>query len=95
MSPQPGRIDLRLTIPAAAPYHVVAGELARRFAEYSGAAAGAAAKLARAVESLVGTLGTGAPDGSIALTMEAREGELVVIASAGARTEQASCPLPA
>jgi hypothetical protein len=95
MSPQPSRIDLRLTIPAASPYHAIAAELARKFAEYSGAPAGAAEQLARAVESLAGRLGAAAANGSIALTMEAREGELVVVASAGSRTEQATCPLSA
>ena len=95
MAQSPRRVDLWLTIPAAAPYHAVAGELAGKFAEYSGAETGAAEQLAKAVESLTGTLGAGAPDGSIALTMEARERELVVIAESGTRTEQATCPLPA
>jgi hypothetical protein len=93
MSPLPGRVDLRLTIPAAAPYHAIAGELAGKFAEYSGAAAGAAKHLARTIESLAGTLGASDSDGSIDLTMEARERELIVVATAGGRTEQVTCPL--
>jgi hypothetical protein len=95
MPPAPPSVDLRLTIPAAAPYHAVAGEIAGKFAEYFGAEAGAAAQLARAVEALVDTLGTAAPNGSIALVMEAREREMVVVAESGARREQATCPLPA
>ena len=42
MAESPRRVDLRLTIPAAAPYLAVAVELAGRFAEYSGAAGDAA-----------------------------------------------------
>lgn len=95
MAPEPRCVDLRLSIPAAAPFHAVAGELAGKFAEYSGAVAGAAEQLAKAVESLAWTLGAGVNDGSIAMTMEVRGGQLVVVASAGTRTEQATCPLPA
>ena len=88
-------MDLRLTIPASAPYHAVAGELAGKFAEYSGADAAAAATLARAVEALADRLGAAAPDGSIALVIEAREREMVVAAESGGRREQVTCPLPA
>jgi hypothetical protein len=95
MPPSPRTVDLRLTIPAAAPYHAVAGELARRFAEYSGADAGAAAEFAKTVEALTDTLGATALNGSIALVMEVREREMVVVAQSGARREEAACPLPA
>jgi hypothetical protein len=95
MPPSPPSVDLRLTVPAAAPYHAVAGELAGKFAEYFGADAGAAAQLAKAVEALVDALGATAPNGSIALVMEAREREMVVVAESGARREEATCPLPA
>jgi hypothetical protein len=88
-------VDLRLTIPAAGPYHAVAGELAGKFAEFSGADSAAAATLAKAVEALADRLGASAPNSSIALVMEARERELVVVAESGARREQATCPLPA
>ena len=95
MAQSPRRVDLRLTIPAAGAYHAVAGELAGKFAEYSGADAAAAEQLAKAVEALAGTLGAAAPNGSIALVMEARERTMVVVAECGARREQATCPLPA
>jgi hypothetical protein len=95
MPPSPRPADLRLTIPASAPYHAVAGELAGKFAEYSGADAAAAATLAKAVEALTDRLGTGAPNGSIALVMEPRDREMVVLAESGSRREQVSCPLPA
>jgi hypothetical protein len=95
MSPPPPTLDLRLTIPAAAPFHAVAGELAGKFAEYAGAEPRAAARLARAVEALTDSLGAAAPGGSIALVMEVREREMVVVAESGARREEATCPLPA
>ena len=44
MAPSPRRVDLRLTIPAVAPYHGLAAELAGKFAEYAGAEANAAAR---------------------------------------------------
>lgn len=95
MPPAPRSLDLCLTIPAAAPYHAVAGELAGKFAEYSGADSAAAAALASEVEALTDRLGAGAANGSIALVMEARDRELVVVAKSGSRREQATCPLPA
>ena len=95
MPPSPRPVDLRLTIPAVAPYHAVAGELAGKFAEYSGADAAAAATLAKAVEALANRLGSSTPNGSIALVMAVRERELVVVAESGAGRDQATCPLPA
>ena len=95
MPPSPRPVDLRLTIPAAAPYHAVAGELAGKFAEYSGADAAAAAAFAKRVETLTDELGATSPNGSIALVMEVREREMVVVAQSGARREEAACPLPA
>jgi hypothetical protein len=95
MPPSPRPADLRLTIPATVPYHALAGELAGKFAEYSGADSAAAATLASTVEALTDRLGATAPNGSIALVMEARERELVVVAESGSRREQTSCPLPA
>jgi len=95
MPPSPRPVDLRLSIPAVAPYHAVAGELAGKFAEYSGADAAAAATLAKAVEALTDRLGSSAANGSIALVMEVRDRELVVVAESGAGRDQATCPLPA
>jgi len=93
MAKSPRQADLRLTVPADAPYHTVAGEVAAKFAEYSGADATAAANLARAVEVLTAQLASEGADGSIALTMEARNGELTVTAESGSTREQATIPL--
>ena len=95
MPPSPRSVDLRLTIPASPPFHAVAGELAGKFAEYNGAEAEAAAEFAKTVEKLTDDLCAAAPNGSIALVMEVREREMVVVADTGARREEAACPLPA
>jgi hypothetical protein len=95
MPPSPRPAALRLTIPAAAPFHEVAGELAGKFAEYSGADADAAATLGRAVEAMADRLGAAAANGSIALLMEARGRKMVVEADSGGRREHVTCPLPA
>jgi hypothetical protein len=93
MAQPPRLVDLRLTIPTGAPFHTVAGELAAKFAEYSGADAGVAENLARAVEVLASKLAAEGANGSIALTMEVRERELTVTGESGSFTEQATIPL--
>jgi hypothetical protein len=93
MADAPRHADLRLTIPADASYHALAGELAEKFAEYSGADAAAAANLARAVEVLTGQISAGGAEGAIALIMEARNGTLTVTAESGSTREQATIPL--
>ena len=93
--PQPSRrLEIRLTISAAAPYIGIAGELAGKFAVYSGAENGAAERLGQAVVSMAESLGDGVPDASIALTLAAGERELVAVAESGTRQERAVCPLP-
>jgi hypothetical protein len=94
MAQSPRRVDLRLTIPAGAPYHPVAGELAGKFAEYAGAGADAAHTLARAVEASLAHFAHAASAASIDLEMSARERELVITAHSGSTTKRATCPLP-
>jgi hypothetical protein len=93
MAPSPRRVDLRLTIPAVAPYDGVAGELAGKFAEYSGAEAGAAEALARAVEAAIAPIAAASPHASVELELSARAGRLVVTINAESAT-QLTCPLP-
>jgi hypothetical protein len=93
MVPTPRRVDLRLTIPSDATYHQVAGEIAGKFAEYSGAETDAAENLARAVEVMTAQVAGERANGSIALVMEARTGELTVTAESGSAREQATIPL--
>ena len=94
MAESPRRVDLRLTIPAAAPYLAVAVELATRFAEYSGASADAAHTLAQSVEAAIAPVAAAQPDKTIDLEMSAQGRELVVTARAGSTTKRATCPLP-
>ncbi|HTI38367.1 MAG TPA: hypothetical protein VL484_12440 [Vicinamibacterales bacterium] len=84
------RGDLRLSIPAAAAFHSVARDVAVRFAQGAGAAADAAARLGEAVERLVSRVTAG----QIEFTMEHRDHMVVVRASSGSISEEASCPLP-
>jgi len=83
-------VDVRLTIPAGAPYPQLAGALAGKFAEYSGANAGAAGRLAAQVEALAAKLG-GGPD--ITVTLEAVDRQVRVTAAAGERHEHTIFPL--
>lgn len=94
MPESPRRVDLRLTIPADAPYVPVAVELARRFAEYSGAAADRARALAEAVEAAIAPVAEAHSDTPIDLEMSAQGPELVVTATAGSITTRETCPLP-
>jgi hypothetical protein len=88
-----GRVDLRLTIPAAGPYPAVAAELAEKFAEYAGAAPEAASSLARDIEASLAAIAEASPDASVQLEMRSRENELVVTLNSGS-TRKLTCPLP-
>jgi hypothetical protein len=90
MAESPRPADVRLTIPAHAPYPELAGELAAKFAEYAGAPAGAARQLSAGVQALAMKLGNGT---DVTLTLEARDRRLRVTASAGDRREQADFTL--
>jgi len=93
MAQSPRRVDLLLTIPAAAPYYAVAGELAGKFAEYAGAETDAAQALAEAVEASVSPIAEASPHASVNLEMSARDRELVVTVNSDA-TRKLTCPLP-
>jgi hypothetical protein len=72
-------VDLRLRIPAAAPFREIAVELAAKFAEYVGASKGAAADVAKAV---AGALTPGAdPRASVDLLLSAADGDVTVTAT--------------
>jgi hypothetical protein len=94
MPESPRRVDLRLTIPADAPYMAVAVELAGKFAEYSGAGASAVQDLARALDAAIAPVAAASPGTPIDLEMTAQGTELVVTASSGSITKRATCPLP-
>ena len=94
MAESPRRVDLRLSIPAAAPYRAVAAELLERFAAYVGADAGAAKSLAQATVAAIAPAADAQPDAAIDLEMSADGRELVVTANAGSTTKRTTCPLP-
>ena len=76
MAESPRRVDLRLTIPAAAPFRTVALELAEKFAEHAGdanpksVADGLAASIAEVARS--------SPAGNILIEMSAHNGGVAV-----------------
>jgi hypothetical protein len=80
MAESPRRVDLRLTIPAAAPYRALAVELAGKFAEYAVASTAAAADVSKTVEAAVGA----APDGhpAVDLRLSAAGGQVTVTVDA-------------
>ena len=53
MAESPRRVDLRLTIPVAAPYPEIARDLASKFVEYVGAPDAARATVAAAIAAAV------------------------------------------
>ena len=76
MAESPRRVDLRLTIPAAAPFRSVAVELAEKFAEHAGdanpktVADGLAASMAEVARS--------APAGDILIEMSSQNGDVAI-----------------
>jgi hypothetical protein len=90
MPDSPLRGDLRLSIPADATFHAVARDVAARYAEYSGAAADAAARLGEAVERIAANM----KGADIEFAMESRDRRLTVRASSGSASDEATCPLP-
>jgi hypothetical protein len=94
MAESPRRVDLRLTIPAAAPYRALAAEMMERFAAYMGADAGAAKSLAQGIVAAIAPVADAQPDKPIDVQMSAEGRELVVTAKSGSTTKRTICPLP-
>lgn len=90
MSDSSHRGDLRLSISADAVFIAVARDVATKFAEFVGAAPGAAAELGAAVERLASRM----HGRQIEFAMEPRPHRLTVRAHSGSASEEASCPLP-
>lgn len=93
MPESPRRVDLRLTIPTAATYAGLAGDITARFAEYSGASGPDVAELRRAVDHAV-SHARGASVQSITFEVLVSEDDLQVVSDAAGRIEQITCPLP-
>lgn len=88
------RVDLRLTIPTGALFVGVAGEVAARFAAYSGASQGDADAVRRAVDAATARA-RGASADSITFDLSVREDEqdLAIESEIGGETERITCPL--
>jgi hypothetical protein len=89
----PRRVDLRLTIPTAAPFAGVAGEVASRFAAYSGASERDADAVRRAVDAAT-SRARGSAAESITFDLSVSEEDLTVESEIAGRTERITCPLP-
>jgi len=90
MSESSRAADVRLTIPADAPYPELAHDVVVKFAEYSGAGAHAAKRLAARVQALAAQIGNGS---DVTFTLEARDRRLYVTVAAGDRHERAEFSL--
>ena len=76
MPESPRRVDLRLTIPVAAPYPDIARDLAMKLAEYAGASQAVAADVSGAIATAVAAA-IGGQD-SIELLLSAGDGDVTV-----------------
>jgi hypothetical protein len=81
MAESPRRVDLRLTIPPAAPFRNVATEMAEKFAEHAGAPnpKSVGSQLAAAMSRA----SSAAPDTEILIEMSSENGGVAVSASPG------------
>lgn len=73
MAESPRRVDLRLTIPAKAPFHELALDVAAKFAEYAGMSSQRIAAVHAAVQAALTDTGD-----DIDIEMTTRDGELIV-----------------
>jgi hypothetical protein len=84
MAESPRRVDLRLTIPAAAPFRTVATEMAEKFAEHAGAAN--PQSVVDQVDAAISRATSAAPDTDILIEMSSENGGVAVTASPGSTT---------
>ena len=89
MAESPRAVDVRLTLPTAPQYQKLAGDLAAKFAEYSGADTDTAGRMSADVLALAAKVGNGR---DVTLTLEAGEHEMRVTADGGGRHERAVFP---
>ena len=76
MPESPRRVDLRLTIPAAAPFRAVAIELAEKFAEHTGDAN--PQSVADRVAASIADAARTAPAGDITIELSAHNGGIAI-----------------
>ena len=76
MAESPRRVDLRLTIPAAAPFRTVAVELAEKFAEHVGDAN--PKSVADDVAASIAEVARSSPSGDIVIEMSSQNGDVAI-----------------
>jgi hypothetical protein len=76
MAESPRRVDLRLTIPAAAPFRSVALELAERFAEHAGDSN--PRSVADHLAASIAEVARSAPSSDILIEMSAQNGGVAI-----------------
>jgi len=76
MAESPRRVDLRLTIPAAAPFRTVAIEIAEKFAEHAGQAN--PKSLADSLAASIAEVLRSAPAADILIEMSAQNGDVAI-----------------
>jgi hypothetical protein len=94
MAESPRRVDLRLTIPAAATFHPLAADVAEKFAECAGVERGAAQEFAENLRSSIAIMARTCPNGAIGIELCTEGRELIATAKAGSATKRTRCPLP-
>ena len=76
MAESPRRVDLRLSIPAAAPFRAVAVELAEKFAEHAGDAN--PKSVADSLAASIAEVARAAPAGDILIEMSSHNGDIAI-----------------
>ena len=93
MAESPRRVDLRLTIPAAASFYPLAVEVAEKFAEYAGAERSGAQQFAATLQASIASVADSKGNEDVAIELSIEEHELIAIANCGANSDRTSCPL--
>jgi hypothetical protein len=93
MPESPRRVDLRLTIPAAASFHPLAMEVAEKFAEYAGAERAAAQQFAARLQRSITSIADSNGNQEIAIEFATEGHELIATANCGANSDRTAVPL--
>ena len=93
MSESPLRVDLRLTIPAAASFHPLAVEVAEKFAEYAGAARSAAQRFGATLRTSIASVAHSNGNEEIAIEFSTEGHQLIATANCGPNSDRTTVPL--
>ena len=93
MRESPRRVDLRLTIPAAASFHPLAAEIAEKYAEFAGAERAAAQQFAASLQSSVASVAQSNGNEEIAIEFFTEGHELIATANCGANSDRTAVAL--